>query len=92
MYVVLVYDIKTDEKSANVTNRVFKTCKKFLTHVQNSVFEGDLNKAQYMNLKIQLKKYLRDELDSCIVFSSNNENWMNKEFLTDEEDKTTNIL
>lgn len=92
MYVVLVYDIKTVDDHARVTNWVFKTCKKFLTHVQNSVFEGDLNKAQFIDMKLQLKKYLRSNLDSCIIFKSNNNKWLSKEFLVEEEDKTLNIL
>lgn len=92
MYVILVYDIRTVEHHARVTSRVFKTCKKFLTHVQNSVFEGDLNKLQYLDLKTQLKNYLRENTDSCIIFKSNNENWLTKEFLVEEEDKTTNLI
>mgnify|MGYP001267347834 CR=1 FL=1 len=92
MYVVLVYDIKTIDEYARVSNWVFKTCKKFLTHIQNSVFEGDLNKTQFMNLKLQLKNYLRPKIDSCIIFKSNNNKWLSKEFLISEEDKTLNIL
>ncbi|MDR3217237.1 MAG: CRISPR-associated endonuclease Cas2 [Clostridiaceae bacterium] len=92
MYVILVYDIKTTETSSRVTNGVFKVCKKFLTHVQNSVFEGDLSPVQCADLKIQLKKYLRASEDSCIMFKSNNEKWLQKEFLTEEDDKTTNLL
>ncbi|MDR0850721.1 MAG: CRISPR-associated endonuclease Cas2 [Christensenellaceae bacterium] len=90
MYVVLVYDIKS-QGGGNVTNNVFKICKKFLTHVQNSVFEGDLDKAQYLDLSFQLRQYLRKG-DSCIVFSSNNNKWMKKDFLVEEEDKLTNLL
>lgn len=43
MYVILVYDIKLDTGGARVLRNIFKICKKYLTHVQNSVFEGELS-------------------------------------------------
>lgn len=46
MYVILVYDIKTDENGQKVLNKTFKICKKYLSHIQNSVFEGDLGVRQ----------------------------------------------
>ena len=42
MYVILVYDIRLDETGARVLRNVFKICKKYLTHIQNSTFEGEL--------------------------------------------------
>ena len=42
MYVILVYDINLEEKAGQkILNKVFKTCKKYLIHIQNSVFEGE---------------------------------------------------
>ena len=46
MYIVLVYDISQDEKGQRRWSRVFKICKKYLSHIQNSVFEGEISKAQ----------------------------------------------
>ena len=46
MYVILVYDIKTDNGGQKVLNRTFKICKKYLCHIQNSVFEGELSEDQ----------------------------------------------
>ena len=43
MYVILVYDIDLEEKEGQkVLRNVFKICKKYLVHIQNSVFEGEL--------------------------------------------------
>ena len=43
MYIILVYDINLEEKEGQkVLRNVFKTCKKYLIHIQNSVFEGEL--------------------------------------------------
>lgn len=92
MYIVLVYDIKNADDYSRTANRVFKTCKRYLTHIQNSVFEGDISKTQLLELKILLKQYLRKDIDSCIIFKSYNEKWLDKEFLTNETDKTTNLF
>lgn len=60
--------------------------------MQNSVFEGDISKVQYLELKREIKQFLREKEDSCIVFFTHNEKWLNREFLTDIVDKTTNLL
>ena len=46
MYIVLVYDVSQEENGARRWSRIFKICKKYLTHIQNSVFEGELSKGQ----------------------------------------------
>ncbi|WP_196593234.1 CRISPR-associated endonuclease Cas2 [Pectinatus sottacetonis] len=92
MYIVLVYDIKTDEGGAKILRNVFKICKKYLTHIQNSVFEGELSEGQILELKIEIKKYLREGVDSCIIFKGRNNIWMKKEFVLDEDDKTSVFL
>lgn len=92
MYLVLVYDIKLDEDGPKVLRRVFKICKKYLTHIQNSVFEGELSESQLMKLKIEVKSYLRENIDSCILFTARNNVWMKKEFIIKEEDKTSQFL
>ena len=94
MYVILVYDIKTDEAGAGqkVWRKVFGKCKQYLHHVQNSVFQGVLSKAQLFELQCEVKKIIRDELDSVIIFSSGNENWMTKVVLGVEINNTSNIL
>ena len=57
MYVILVYDINLEEKAGQkILNKVFKTCKKYLIHIQNSVFEGELLDSQAIKLKAELDK------------------------------------
>ena len=51
MYVVLVYDISIKDKGTKRWRNVFKTCKKYLSHIQNSVFEGEISKVQLMKLQ-----------------------------------------
>ncbi len=94
MYVILVYDINLEEKEGQrVLRRVFKTCKKYLVHIQNSVFEGELLESQAIKLKAELDKYIREEKDSVILFKSRSHKWLDKEFLGKiEDDKTSNFL
>ena len=55
MYVILVYDISTDDNGARVSRNIFKICKKYLTHVQKSVFEGEITPVLLRKLYLELK-------------------------------------
>ena len=94
MYVILVYDINLEDKEGTkVLRNVFKICKKYLVHIQNSVFEGELLESQAIKLKAELDRYIRDDKDSVILFKSRNQRWLDKEFLgMIEDDKTDNFL
>lgn len=94
MYVILVYDINLEDKEGQkVLRNVFKICKKYLVHIQNSVFEGELLESQAIKLKVELDKYIREDKDSVILFKSRNQRWLDKEFLGKiEDDKTDNFL
>lgn len=92
MYVILVYDIKTDEGGAKVLSKVFKTCKKYLSHIQNSVFEGELSNAQLVKLEYELKGIIREDKDSIITFKSRSDRWLEKKMLGIKVDKTSNFI
>ena len=89
MYIILVYDIKMDEKGAWVQRNVFKICKKYLSHIQNSVFEGEISEAKFMKMELEVKRFVRKDEDSLVVFKSRHERWLQKVFLgKDESEKT----
>lgn len=92
MYVILIYDIVLDEGGARASRNIFKICKKYLTHVQKSVFEGDLTPALQQKLKLQLSKYIRKDRDSVIIFKSRDQKWLKKEFWGQEDEKTSNFF
>lgn len=94
MYVILVYDINLEKKEGQrVLRKCFKTCKKYLTHIQNSVFEGELLESQLMALKKELDLYIRQDVDSVILFKSRSKRWLDKEFIGKvEDDKMSNFL
>lgn len=84
MYVILVYDISKEDNGHKRWNKIFKICKKYLTHIQNSVFEGDINESSLFELKTQLKNHLDKTQDSLIIFKSRNERWLDKDVLGKE--------
>ncbi|MDO7976433.1 CRISPR-associated endonuclease Cas2 [Oceanotoga teriensis] len=95
MYIILIYDINIEEdnkKGQRILNNSFKICKKYLNHVQKSVFEGEIDKAQLEKLHSELNRYIRKDLDSIIVFKSNNPRWLMKDFWGIKEDKTSNFF
>ena len=92
MYVIIVYDISLENKGARVLNRVFKICKKYLTHVQLSVFEGELTPAKLAKLKAELNQYIRDDLDSIIIFTNQRSEWLKKEYLGQDLSEQTSAF
>ena len=92
MYVVLVYDISKDNNGQKRWSHVFKICKKYLTHIQNSVFEGEVSKVQLVKLQQELKPHIDKAMDSVIIFTSRQEKWMDKEFWGKEDDRTSFFL
>lgn len=81
MYIILVYDISKERKGQNRWNKVFKICKQYLNHIQNSVFEGEILDSQLFELEGKLEKEIYKEIDSVIIFKSRNERWLDKDIL-----------
>ncbi|NLM96559.1 MAG: CRISPR-associated endonuclease Cas2 [Halanaerobiaceae bacterium] len=63
MYIILVYDV--GEKRVA---KALKTCRKYLTWVQNSVFEGEITDAKYKKLKYDFEKIMNKEEDSVLIY------------------------
>ncbi len=92
VYVILVYDISLEKKGARTLSHVFKICKKYLRHIQNSVFEGELSDSQENALKSELKKQIRNDIDSIIIFKSRQEKWLDKEFWGKSDENMSNFI
>lgn len=58
-YVFLFYDVGEER-----VQKVFKICKKYLSHHQNSVFRGSISPSLFMELKGELKKVIDPSADS----------------------------
>ena len=92
MYIVLVYDVSKDENGQKRWSHIFKICKKYLTHIQNSVFEGEISTVQLEKLRGELTQHVNTNLDSVILFKSRSEKWLDKEFWGKEDDLTSFII
>ena len=66
MFVIMVYDI-----GERRVQKVLKTSRKYLFWVQNSVFEGEITKANYVKLKAELKKIIDENYDSILFYTVN---------------------
>jgi CRISPR-associated protein Cas2 len=71
MKVILVYDIVTEDpdgEGAKILNRIRKTARRYLYHVQKSVFEGELTGGQLARLQSEIRGLIRPEMDSVIFY------------------------
>lgn len=87
MYVILVYDC--GEKRVG---KMLKLCRKYLTWIQNSVFEGEISEVKLKELTLRAKKIMNLEEDSLIVFSSRHEKWLEKQIIGKEKGSTDVFL
>lgn len=62
-YAFVFYDVKEER-----VNKVFKVCKKYLSHFQKSVFRGEMTPSKLILFKKDLKKVIdKDEDFICII-------------------------
>ena len=66
MFVILVYDAQD-----NRVAKLMKTCRKYLRHVQKSVFEGTLTDAKLKQLKLEIQKIIDCEQDAVHIYETN---------------------
>ena len=74
MFVILTYDV-----NARRVNKVMKTCRKYLTHEQNSVFEGTITENKLERLKRELKKLIDPEADRITIYELQSLKYTSKE-------------
>ncbi len=87
MFVILVYDF-----SEKRVGKALKICRKYLTWVQNSVFEGEITEGNLKKLKIELTKKMEKSEDSIILYSFNNTRYTHKEIIGIEKNVPTVFL
>ncbi|PRR77950.1 CRISPR-associated endoribonuclease Cas2 [Clostridium liquoris] len=75
-YAFLFYDV--NEKRVN---RVFKVCKKYLTHYQKSVFRGEITPSNMIKLKKDLNKVIDKTEDFICIIKLLNDKVFGEEIL-----------
>ena len=71
MYVIVVYDCNVKR-----VNKVRKFLKRYLNWVQNSVFEGELTKVQYLQVKQGVVDIIEKEEDCVFFYSVKSQKYM----------------
>lgn len=93
MYCIVVYDMPVRK-----VPKVHKFLKKRLHWIQNSVFEWDLTKSEFVKLKGELKRMLKpqkwseDGVWSAIIFSMPYSGAMERTILWEEKSPIDNFI
>ncbi|MCD6363999.1 MAG: CRISPR-associated endonuclease Cas2 [Synergistetes bacterium] len=87
MFVILVYD--AGEKRVN---KFHKICRRYLTWVQLSVFEGELTLSQLEALKLDLWKVMDPEEDSIIIYTFRTKKYFKREVIGCEKGDPEDIF
>jgi CRISPR-associated endoribonuclease Cas2 len=82
-YAFVFYDV--GEKRVQ---KVFKICKKYLSHFQNSVFRGEMSPSKLVSLRSDLKKVLVLEEDFVCIIKLLNGNVFGEEVFGGKERTT----
>ena len=75
-YAFVFYDV--NEKRVQ---KVFKVCKKYLTHYQKSVFRGEMSPSKLIRFKTDIKKVINKEEDFICIIKLMNDNVFGEEVL-----------
>ncbi len=93
MKVILVYDIELKEpKDQKRLNWAKKIARKYLHHVQKSVFEGDLTLSQLARLQSEILRVIDSERDSVLLYKMPEAVRWERIILTKKEPPTGNII
>ena len=75
-YAFVFYDV--GEKRVQ---KVFKVCKKYLSHFQKSVFRGEMTPSKFIRLKNELSTIIEVEEDFVCIIKLMNDNVFGEEVL-----------
>ncbi len=75
-YAFIFYDV--GEKRVQ---KVFKICKKYLSHFQKSVFRGEMTPSKFIQLRGELKKVIDDKEDFVCIIKLMNDNVFGEEII-----------
>lgn len=86
-YAFVFYDV--NEKRVQ---KVFKICKKYLSHYQNSVFRGDMSPSKLIRLKKDLRAVIDEEKDFICIIKLMNDNVFGEEVLGNKNQENEESL
>lgn len=81
MYAIVVYDVGADR-----THKPRKLLRRYLTHVQNSVFEGEITAGDLKTLRGRLQSMLKED-ESAIVYAADAQQYLDRSVIGDDPRK-----
>lgn len=63
MYVIISYDVETE-----LCSKLMKLLRKYLFHIQNSVFEGELTTRELKQLETEIYKIIKNTTSSVVLY------------------------
>lgn len=84
MYIIAIYDVE-----AKRTNLFKKLCRSYFTHIQKSVFEGEISEKKFEEFIVKVKKLIKNDAFFKVFIIKNSKNI---DFLTFGEIPDENIL
>jgi len=72
VYVIVVYDMEADR-----TQLMLKLCRRYLTHVQNSVLEGQISEGDLTKLRGEIEDLLNTD-ESVVVYELSSDTLLNR--------------
>lgn len=72
MYVVMVYDLQADR-----THKALKIGRRYLTHVQNSVLEGEISEGDLQKLRAEIDDLLEPG-ESTIIYELSSDSLLDR--------------
>ena len=78
MYVIAVYDMEAER-----TQLMLSLLRRYLTHVQNSVCEGEVTEAQLVTLTEEINSTVKPT-ESVILYRLRDDNWLDREVFGDD--------
>lgn len=83
----MAYDVNVKRVS-----KILKVGRKYLNWIQNSLFEGELSKAQFERLKADLKNTINPQEDSVVFYVFRSTKYMDKQSLGIEKSDTSSFI
>jgi CRISPR-associated protein Cas2 len=87
MYLIIAYDVNVER-----VNRVKKFLRKYLTWIQNSLFEGEATEATLEEIKMGLKEIIDEKEDMIVIYRFRSEKLFKKEVIGTEKNPIEEVI